>query len=120
LGVKVEATRKRRRGGRKPGGSATEERHMTHAECSAVTRKRDDEHMIYEMGTISQYEDGSVLDCLTMTTYTAEQVVAGITIYPEPALIFNRPKLYLKDLKRNAKVALKNGKTENLAPLVDW
>ena len=93
---------------------------MTHAERSAVTRKRDDEHMIYEMGTISQYEDGSVLDCLTMTTYTAEQVVGGITIYPQPALIFNRPKLYLKDLKRNAKAALKNGKTENLTPLVDW
>ena len=93
---------------------------MTYAEHSAATRTRNDEHMIYEMGSISQYDDGSVLDCLTMTTYTAEDVLAGIAVRFEPAGIFNRPKLYLKDLKRNAKAALKNGATENLAPFVNW
>ena len=93
---------------------------MTFAERSAATRTRDDEHMIYEMRPISQYEDGSVLDCVTMTTCTAEEVVTGITMHPEPAVIFNRPKLYLKDLKRNARAALKNGKTRSLAPFVDW
>jgi hypothetical protein len=94
---------------------------MTYAERSAATRTRDDEHMIYEMGSVSQYADGSVLDCLTMTTYSAEQVVAGITLRTlrfEPAFIFNRPSLYLKDLRRNAKAALKNGTTRNLAPFV--
>ena len=93
---------------------------MTHAERSAATETRDDDHMIYEMGSISQYEDGSVLDCTTMTTYTAEEVVAGITIHSEPVVIFNRPKIYLKDLRRNARAAIKHGKTKNLAPLVYW
>ena len=93
---------------------------MTFAERSASTRTRDDEHMIYEMGSISQYEDGSVLDCTTMTTYTPDEVVAGISIYPEPAVIFNRPKLYLKDMRRNALAAIKHGKTKNLAPLLYW
>jgi hypothetical protein len=93
---------------------------MTHAERSAATRTRDDEHVIYEMGSVSQYEDGSVFDCITMMTYTAEQVVSGIAIRFEPALILNRPKLYLKDLRRNAKAALKNGRTGNLAPFVKW
>ena len=91
---------------------------MTYAERSAATGTRDDQHMIYEMGSISQYEDGSVLDCLTMTTSTAEEVVAGISVQFEPAFIFNRPKLYLKDLRRNAEAALKNGTTRNLAPSV--
>jgi hypothetical protein len=91
---------------------------MTYAEHSAGTRTREDEHMIYEMGSISQYEDGSVLDCLTMTTYTAEDVLAGIAVRFEPASMFNHPKLYFKDLKRNAKAALKNGTTKNRAPRV--
>lgn len=91
---------------------------MTYAERSAATRTRDDEHMIYEMGSVSQYEDGSVLDCMTMATYTAEQVVTGIAVRFETAFIFNRPKLYLKDLRRNAKAALKKGTTGNLAPFV--
>jgi hypothetical protein len=93
---------------------------MTYAQQTVATRERDDDHMIYEMGSISQYEDGSVLDCVPMKAYTAEQVVAGINVTFQPAAIFRRPNLYLKDLKRNAKAALKNGKTENLAPLVEW
>jgi hypothetical protein len=91
---------------------------MTYAERSAATRTRDDQHMSYEMGSISQYEDGSVLDCVTMMAHTAAEVVAGINVRFEPGFIFNRPKLYLKDLQRNAKAALKNGTTRNLAPRV--
>jgi hypothetical protein len=41
---------------------------MTYAERTAATGQRDDDHMIYEMGPTSQYEDGSVLNCLTMRT----------------------------------------------------
>ena len=93
---------------------------MTYAEQTVATRERDDDHMIYEMGSISQYEDGSVLDCVQMKSYTAEQVATGINVAFQPAAIFRCPNRYLKDLKRNAKAALKNGKTENLAPFVNW
>jgi hypothetical protein len=94
---------------------------MTYAERTQQTERRDDEHMIYEMGSVSQYEDGSVLQCTTMQTFTAKEVLAmSIPLQPEPSAIFQRPALYLGDLKRNAKAAIKNGKTENRAPLVNW
>lgn len=74
--------------------------------------------MIYEMMNISQYEDGSVLDCLTMTTYTAAQAESDVTIaYAGDQRLGKRIR---KDLKRNARAAIKNGKTKNLAPFVDW
>ena len=94
---------------------------MTYAEQTKATEKRDDEHMIYEMGSVSQYQDGSVLQCTTMQTFTPEQVAAMTRpLQPEPSAIFRRPALYLKDLRRNAKAALKHGTTENLAPFVEW
>jgi hypothetical protein len=97
------------------------EQTMTYAEQTKQTQQRDDERMIYEMGSLSQYEDGSVLQCTTMQTFTAREVLAmGAPLQPEPGAIFQRSALYLKDLKRNAKAAIKNGKTENRAPLVNW
>jgi hypothetical protein len=90
---------------------------MTYAERAAANRERDDKHMIYEMMNISQYEDGSVLECITMTTYTAQEAAAGVRgvrFDGTPATL----KLFVKDLQRNAKSALKQGKTENLAPRV--
>src|SRR5215469_13032652 len=45
----------------------------TYAERS-ITDGRDDEHIIYEMFVISQYEDGSVLNCATKQAYSAEEV----------------------------------------------
>jgi len=90
---------------------------MTYAEAATVNG-RDDERMIYEMMNISQYEDGSVLDCLTMTTYTAAQAASAVTIaYAGDRALANRVR---KDLKRNARAAIKNVKTENLAPFVNW
>lgn len=94
---------------------------MTYAERSKATEERDDEHMIYEMGSLSQYEDGSALECETMTTYTAEEIFAlAVPIQPEPAAIFGHADRYLKDLKRNARAATKYGKTGNRAPFVNW
>jgi hypothetical protein len=72
--------------------------------------------MIYEMGPTSQYEDGSVLICTTMKTYTPEEVVAGIEVPPFGV----SAKRIGKDLQRNARAALKHGKTNNLAPFVQW
>jgi hypothetical protein len=89
---------------------------MTYAEQTAATGQRDDVHMIYEMGPTSQYEDGSVLICTTMTTYTREQVVAGIEV---PAF-GGSAKRISKDLQRNAQAAIQHGKTKNLAPFVNW
>jgi hypothetical protein len=43
---------------------------------------RDDGHIVYEEQNISQYEDGSVLDCVRMGAYTAEQVIAGHRFTP--------------------------------------
>lgn len=84
---------------------------MTYAEQSVVNG-RDDDHMIYEMFHVSQYEDGSVLDCARMESYTAQQVVNGTAdrIYPS--------KVIIDDLKRNARAAIKKGQTNNLAPRV--
>ncbi len=89
---------------------------MTYAEQTAATGVRDDLHMIYEMGPTSQYEDGSVLNCLTMTTFTREEVAAGIDV-PQFGVSAKRIS---KDLQRNARAALKHGKTNNLAPFVEW
>jgi hypothetical protein len=89
---------------------------MTYAEQTAATGERDDVHMIYEMGPTSQYEDGSVLNCITMITYTREQVAAGIDVPPFGV----SAKKITKDLQRNAKAAIKHGKTRNLSPFVNW
>jgi hypothetical protein len=78
---------------------------LTYAEQTAATGQRDDVHMIYEMGPTSQYEDGSVLNCITMTTYTREEVAAGIEV---PAFGGSAKKIS-KDLQRNAKAAIKHG-----------
>ena len=89
---------------------------MTYAEQTAVRGQRDDVHMIYEMGPTSQYEDGSVLICTSMTTYSPEEAAAGIDV-PK----FGVPgKRISKDLQRNARAALKHGKTKNLAPFTRW
>jgi hypothetical protein len=87
---------------------------MTYAEKTATTGTRDDEHMIYEMGPTSQYEDGSVLICTSMTTYTPQEVARGIAV---PSFGFSG-KAISKDLQRNARAAIKYGKTENRARLV--
>ncbi len=85
---------------------------MTYAENTMQTRERDDEHMIYEMFNLSQYEDGSVLDCIPMRSYTAKQVVDGECDSLKTA------KNIIDDLKRNALAAIKHGNTMNLAPRV--
>jgi hypothetical protein len=89
---------------------------QTYAEQTAATGKRDDEHMIYEMGPTSQYEDGSVLICTTMRTYTREEAAAGIEVRP----FGGSAKKISEDLQRNAKAAIKHGKTKNLAQFVNW
>ena len=63
----------------------------------AILSGRDDDHIIYEEQNISQYEDGSVLDCVQMEAYTAEQVIAGQVFTP---VIPYSPK-YVKDLNRD-------------------
>jgi hypothetical protein len=88
----------------------------TYAEQTAATGERDDLHMIYEMGPTSQYEDGSVLICTTMTTYTPQEAAAGIDVPP----FGGSAKRISKDLQRNARAAIKHGKTEDRAPLVEW
>jgi hypothetical protein len=89
---------------------------MTHAEQTAATGQRDDLLMVYEMGPTSQYEDGSVLICTTMTTYTRGEAAAGIEVPP----FGGSARRISKDLQRNAKAAIKHGKTKNLAPFVNW
>jgi hypothetical protein len=89
---------------------------MTFAERAAETETRDDEHMIYEMGPTSQYEDGSVLICTTMTTYTPKEVAAGIDV-PQFGC---KAKEISKHLQRNARSAIKHGKTANRAPFTRW
>jgi hypothetical protein len=51
-----------------------------------------------------------------MTTYTREEVAAGIEV---PAF-GGSAKRITKDLQRNAKAAIKHGKTKNLAAFVNW
>jgi hypothetical protein len=91
---------------------------MTYAEKSKSTKTRDDEHMIFEMFNISQYKDGSVLDCLTMRTFTAAEVVEGDVIGCVDCSPASRSKVYAA-LSINAKAAIKNGITENLAPMCE-
>ena len=89
---------------------------MTYAEKTSATGNRDDGHMIDEMGPTSQYQDGSVLICTTMTTCTREEAAAGIEV---PAFGASAKKIS-KDLQRNARAAIRHGKTENRAPIVNW
>jgi hypothetical protein len=91
---------------------------VTYAEQSKANESRDEAHMIYEVMNVSQYEDGSVLECQFMSTYTAAQIVSGIIV--RCAASPQTTKQVTKDLVRNAKAAIKNGKTKNLAPIVNW
>ena len=72
----------------------------------AILSGRDDDHIIYEEQNISQYEDGSVLDCVQMKAYTAEQVIAGRVFAP----VISYSTKYVRDLNRdllcNAKKAV--------------
>jgi hypothetical protein len=98
----------------------------TFAEQTKDSGVRDDERMIYEMMHISQYSDGSVLDAEFLKTFTAQQVAESATVivlgdgdysgyHPENLKL---GKLIAGDIKRNAKAAIKNGTTTNLAPRV--
>lgn len=78
---------------------------MTYAEAS-IHGGRDDDHMIYEEYSISQYTDGSVLNCLTMTTYAAQDVIDGtVNMAGLPLLGDKYQKAVAADLRRNAKKA---------------
>jgi hypothetical protein len=91
--------------------------HRTFAQISKDTGVRDDEHMIYEMLYFSQYEDGSVLNCRDSkypVTYGPEEVAVG-DFHVDVELSRWGVK---HDLIRNAKAAVKNGTTKNLAPRV--
>lgn len=80
---------------------------MTYAEAS-IHSGRDDHHMIYEEYSISQYTDGSVLNCLTMTTYTAQGVIDGaVSLAGLPPLGDMYQKAVAADLRRNAKKAIR-------------
>lgn len=81
---------------------------MTYAEAS-IHGGRDDNHMIYEEYNISQYTDGSVLNCLTMTAYTAQEVIDGkMNLAGLPPLGGKYQKAVAADLRKNAMTA--NGK----------
>lgn len=71
---------------------------MTYAE-SAKMNGRDDDNLTYEHLNISQYRDGSVLDCLSMTTYTAKEVV-------NPKTPIAAAEDVVADLRRHANTAL--------------
>jgi hypothetical protein len=78
---------------------------MTYAEAS-IHGGRDDAHMIYEEYNISQYTDGSVLNCLKMTTYTAQNVIDGtVSMAGLPPCGEKYLKSVAADLRRNAKKA---------------
>jgi hypothetical protein len=89
---------------------------MTYAELTAASGVRDDEHMIYEMGHISQYSDGSVLNCATMKMYTAQEILDDEEGQAAMWKLNPHKRAIWGDLRRNAKAALKNGSTRNLAP----
>jgi hypothetical protein len=89
---------------------------MTQAENSKING-RDDGTMIYEMYWLSQYTDGSVLECVNMQTFTAQEVVDG-ACDGYGTMIGQSGKAVIGDLRRNAKAAIKNGTTSNLAPRV--
>lgn len=78
---------------------------MTHAEAS-IHGGRDDAHMIYEEYNISQYTDGSVLNCLTMTTSSAQEVIEErVNLSGLPPFGGKYLKSVAADLRRNAKTA---------------
>jgi hypothetical protein len=78
---------------------------MTYAEAS-IHGGRDDAHLIYEEYNISQYTDGSVLNCLTMTTYTAQNAIDGVVNTAGlPPFGDKYLRLVAADLRRNAKKA---------------
>jgi hypothetical protein len=63
--------------------------------------------MVYEMYNYSQYEDGSVLNCVGMETFTAQEVAD----FPEGRGWTPLLKTIWRDMRRIAKAALKNGTT---------
>jgi hypothetical protein len=88
----------------------------TFAERTARIETRDEENMIFEYMHFSQYKDGSVLNCLGMITYTAQEVVDGaISIDPAPGWE-KIAKRITKSLIINAKFAIKDGTTHNRSP----
>jgi len=92
---------------------------MTYAEEAELSGKRDDEHMIYEMFQFSQYEDGSVFDCWRDVTHTSQEIADGMDVVGnENPKTVSVAKNINRDLRRNAKAALKNGTSTNLAPRV--
>lgn len=75
---------------------------MTYAEAS-ILGGRDEHHMIYEEYSISQYTDGSVLNCLTMTAYTAHDVLDGkVAMAGLPPFGEKYLKAVAADLRKNA------------------
>ncbi len=104
---------------------------MTYAEMAKKYGTRD--MLIYEMYNLSQFSDGSVLNAITMLTYTAEQVrdsyktgmpdyklIDGLLGFPDAATgMMKLIKSIYDDLRRNARAAIKTGgHTKNLAPRV--
>jgi hypothetical protein len=94
----------------------------TMAETAAETGTRDG--IIYEMLQWAQFEDGSVFNSLRTTinptpTFTAQEIVDGLFVIhsdnPDGEKLGN---IVMKDVIRNAKAALKDGTTKNLAPRV--
>jgi hypothetical protein len=73
---------------------------MTYAESTKMNG-RDEEHLTYEHLNFSQYEDGSVLDCLRMKTYTAKQIVDRTFAFS------NVTEDVIADLQRRATTALR-------------
>jgi hypothetical protein len=94
----------------------------TMAEQAAETGTRD--HLICEMYQWAQFEDGSVLNSLLTdinptATFTAQEVVDGLfVIYSDNPHCEKLGKIIMGDMLRNAKAAIKNGTTKNLAPRV--
>jgi hypothetical protein len=82
----------------------------------SINGGRDDEHMIFEMFNLSQYEDGSVLDCDTMKAFTAQQVVDGAVNKCDCSKV-TASKVFAA-IRKNTKAAIRNGVTTNLAPRV--
>ena len=101
---------------------ARAERHFrnTMAEQAAETGTRD--HLICEMYQWAQFEDGSVFNSLRTdinptATFTAQEVVDGLfVIHSDTPHCEKLGKIIMRDMLRNAKAAIKNGTTKNLAP----
>src|SRR5438046_2043429 len=89
----------------------------TYAEITFRTNQRDDLHMIFEWYQIFQFVDGSVFVCerdmeTSQATYAAQDIVDGKHRQWECATNELTKMLHLS-LMRNAKAALKYGKTHN-------